>query len=351
MKNIIYDLVKLYIKTGLRTYYKKIEIVGLENVPKNKPVLFLPNHQSALMDVLLIAVDCNRKPYFLTRSDVFGKPLLNYIFNYFQMIPVYRMRDGRNTLSKNDLIFNNCADILNAGESIVMFPEANHNLKRRVRPLSKGFTRILFRAMERNPDLDIQIVPVGLNYKDATSFPDSVAICYGEAVPLKSMYKKTDLLKTEKEVKKRVADSLKQLTTHISSEKNYDAIITYLNNQKVNFLRPKEVNGLIGTIKVDKLPKMDKVATSKEKRSLLYPLFVLLNLPVWAFWRYFMKPRVWELEFTGTLRFATALLGFTVYCAVLLIGFSLWVSFKIAILVIAAIFLFDWIYIKYLARS
>ncbi|WP_198146893.1 lysophospholipid acyltransferase family protein [Maribacter thermophilus] len=350
MRNFIYNLVKLYVKTGLRTYYKKIEIVGLENVPKNKPVLFLPNHQSALMDVLLIAVDCNRKPYFLTRSDVFGKPLLNYIFNYFRMIPVYRMRDGRNTLSKNDLIFNNCANILNAGESIVMFPEANHNLKRRVRPLSKGFTRILFRAMERNPDLDIQIVPVGLNYQDATSFPDSVAIHYGKAVPLKPMYKKNELLKTEKEVKKKVADSLKQLTTHISSEKHYDAIIAYLNKRKVNFLRPQEVNRLVGNVRLDILPKSANVPI-KEKKSLLYPFFVLLNLPVWAFWRFYMKPRVWELEFTGTLRFATALLGFTLYCAILLVGFSFWVNFKFALLVIMLIFLFDWIYIKYLASS
>ncbi|MBQ4914371.1 1-acyl-sn-glycerol-3-phosphate acyltransferase [Maribacter sp. MMG018] len=350
MKNFIYNLVKLYVKTGLHTHHRKIEITGLENVPKNKPVLFLPNHQSALMDVLLIAVDCNRKPYFLTRADVFGKPLLNYIFNYFRMIPVYRMRDGRNTLSKNDLIFNKCAEILNAGESIVMFPEANHNLKRRVRPLSKGFTRILFRAMERNPDLDIQIVPVGLNYKNATSFPDSVAICYGEAIPLKPMYLKNDIVKTEKEVKERVVDNLKQLTTHISSEKNYDEIITYLNKQKADFLKPNTVNQLVANIKPGNLPSTTMV-TTKQKKSLLYPLFVLLNLPVWAFWHYFMKPRVWELEFTGTLRFATALLGFTVYCVVLLIGFSLWVSLKVAILIIAAIFLFDWMYIKYLARS
>lgn len=266
------------------------------------------------------------------------------------MIPVYRMRDGRNTLGKNDLIFNKCAEILNEGKSIVMFPEANHNLKRRVRPLSKGFTRILFRAMERNPDLDIQIVPVGLNYKNATSFPDSVAICYGKAIPLKPMYEKTDTIKTEKKVKETVADSLKQLTTHIPSEKHYDAIIRYLNDRKVNFLRPKAVNQLVGNIQADKLPNATQVIL-KEKKSLLYPLFVLLNLPVWACWRYYMKPRVWELEFTGTLRFATALLGFTLYGVILLIAFSLWINIETALLVVSAIFLFNRIYIKYMMAN
>ncbi|HZJ21288.1 MAG TPA: 1-acyl-sn-glycerol-3-phosphate acyltransferase, partial [Pricia sp.] len=75
MKNLGYRLLKLWIKAGLYLYYGKIKISGLENVPRNEPVLFLPNHQGALMDVLLIVTDCHRKPFFLTRSDVFKRPM------------------------------------------------------------------------------------------------------------------------------------------------------------------------------------------------------------------------------------------------------------------------------------
>ena len=215
MKNVLYSAIKSVVKAGLHCYYKKIEIVGMENVPKDKPVLFLPNHQSALMDVLLIVTDCNRKPYFLTRSDIFGKPFLDAIFNFFRMIPIYRIRDGRHALPKNEAIFDKCADILKRKSALAMFPEANHNLKRSVRPLSKGFTRILFRALEKYPDLDIQLVPVGLNYKDAVRFPDEVSLYYGTPIALQSIYQETDLPSTVIRLKESITQNLQRLTTHI----------------------------------------------------------------------------------------------------------------------------------------
>ena len=91
------------------------------------------------------------------------------------MIPIYRIRDGRESLKNNQAVFDLCSDLLQQKEAILMFPEANHNLKRRVRPLSKGFTRILFNTLLQAPETDIQIVPVGINYKDAVRFPDQVA--------------------------------------------------------------------------------------------------------------------------------------------------------------------------------
>lgn len=118
------------------------------------------------------------------------------------------MRDGIKAVSQNKLVFDRCALLLEKGEALVIFPEANHTLNRRVRPLSKGFTRITFRALEKYPDLDIQWVPGGLNYKNAVHFPDEVAFYYGKAIAARNRYRSTDLNTSRVTVKNKTLNNL-----------------------------------------------------------------------------------------------------------------------------------------------
>jgi len=134
MKKLWLHSIKLYIQLGLFFYYKNIKVYNIENVPKNKPVLLLSNHQNALLDALLIAVKCGRFTYFLSRASIFKKSFISTILNSLQMLPVYRIRDGWNTISNNTAIFESCSELLNNNEAIVIFPEGNHNLNRTVRP-------------------------------------------------------------------------------------------------------------------------------------------------------------------------------------------------------------------------
>ena len=345
MKNLLYNLVKVYIKTGLYSYHKKIEVFGLENVPLDKPVLFLPNHQSALMDVLLIAVDCNRKPYFLTRADVFGKPLLNKLFTFFQMIPVYRIRDGRSSLSRNEEVFDRCSKILGQGKALVMFPEANHNLKRRVRPLSKGFTRIVFRTLQHHPNIDLQIVPVGLNYLEASDFPDSVAVYYGTPMNARSLFDEANIQESEKRTKTAVSNALKNLTTHIESEEDYESILSFLKYRKVSFLRPGKVNGQIEDYYKEGR-KTYRLSKPRNGFNIFKGLIALINFPIRLYWRFLMKPKVWEAEFTGTLRFATAQVGFTLYYFLLILFISLLINLKAGLLAVTGIYILNRILVK-----
>jgi 1-acyl-sn-glycerol-3-phosphate acyltransferase len=340
-----YSALKWFIRSGLYAYHTRIQVHGLEHVPTEKPVLFLPNHQSALMDVLLVAIDCRRKPYFLTRSDVFGKPLLNAFFKFLRMVPIYRIRDGRDTLHKNDAIFDTCAELLNRGEAIVMFPEANHNLKRRVRPLSKGFTRVLFRALEENPTLDIQLVPVGLNYQQADAFPDAVALHYGKPISVLELYQQEDVQNSVRNIKEAVSQGLKGLTTHIAPERHYEALHAYLEEQNVDFLQPKATNALVQDWNKGHLRPKPKKAQTKGQ-NLFYPLFLVLNLPVILLWKGLVKPKVWEPEFMGTLRFATALGGYLLCFGFLFALFTWWLGLFFAIALVGALFLFNWAYVK-----
>jgi 1-acyl-sn-glycerol-3-phosphate acyltransferase len=346
---MLYWVLKHIILFGLHCYHRKIRVYGLEDIPKNKPVLFLPNHQNALIDVLLIAVDCNRKPYFLARSDVFGRSVLDSLFKYVRMIPIYRIRDGRSTLSKNDAVFDTCARVLAQGEAIVMFPEGNHSLKRSVRPLSKGFTRVLFRAAELSPQLDIQIIPVGVNYSNAEKFPSSAAVYFGEPIPFQTLYDKEDLPGSAVRIRNVVAMRLKTLTTHISPEQDYAKNVSYLKAQKADFLDPENCNRLLKGKTVLAHPVKDESKAVINSFSIFQIIFMALNLPVILVWRLLIKPKVPEPEFMGTFRFVTMFGGFIMYSILLFVVVLIAINFWWAVGILCLLWIFNVGYVKYFA--
>jgi len=348
LKNFLYQIIKVVFKVALHLYYGKIVVKGLENVPKDKPVLFLPNHQNALIDPLLIVIDCNRKPYFLTRSDVFTTNFYKSIFAFFQMIPIYRIRDGRDALKNNQAVFDSCAALLSNNEAILMFPEANHNQKRRVRPLSKGFTRILFHTLNQNSELDIQIVPVGLNYKNLTAFPDKAAIYFGKPISVKSKYDPLDIRDSVSLIKDLVSQQLKKLTTHIEDEAEYDRIEKQLDALGVDYLNPSEVNKTIARLKSDSVENVK--ASSSLLRWVLQPIFWLLNFPVLILWTVFVKPKIWEPEFSATLRFGFSILIYPIYYSILFTILMLLSTPLVATLSFSGLILFNFGYTRCFRR-
>jgi len=307
LKKFGYYLLKCWVSVGLFWYYRKIQGVGQEQVPKSGPILLLSNHQNALLDVLLIATQCGRKPWFLARSDVFKSPWVRPLFAFLQMLPIYRIRDGRDTLHKNAAIFEECGKLLAAGEAVVLFPEGNHSLKRRVRPLSKGFTRIIDKALDQNPKMDLRVVPIGQNYQDARLVGDSTAIHFGQSISVQEFVGKEDYVVA---LKQTVFNRLTRLTTHVVQEEAYDGIITALTDRKTDFTQPMFIGADTD------VTKMDVSTVTEEKHWTFFSiLFFLNNLPFILCWKVFLKPKVPETEFEGTFRFGFALLAYSCcYC-------------------------------------
>ena len=346
MKNFAYWLLKLWIKAGLYLYYGKIVISGLENVPENGPVLFLPNHQGALIDVLLIVTDCRRKPFFLTRSDVFRHKALNDFFAFLQMLPIYRIRDGRESLKKNRAVFDTCIQLFRESRALVMFPEANHNRKRRVRPLSKGFTRIVLNTLQEIPKSDLHIVPIGMNYRNVTHFPDKVAVNYGRAISVRQTIKNEGDRNLANTLKGTVFNSLKKLTTHIADEDSYDTIIKGLDAQRANYLNPTETNAIIR--KVGQIKGKRPARSSPQFTALIFRgIFTVLNFPVLVVWRTLIKPKVWEAEFTATLRFGFALVGYPIYYLALFALVTLIWNGAVGLAAVVALFLCNFAYTRW----
>lgn len=343
MKLIWLHSVRLYLTIGLFFYFKQIRINGAKNVPKNKPILLLSNHQNALLDALLIATKSGRFSYFLTRAAVFKKPFVSKILKSLQMLPVYRIRDGWGNITNNNAIFETCTQLLNRGEAIVIFPEGSHNLKRTVRPLSKGFTRIVFDALEKYPETDLQLIPVGLNFENAEKFPDATSLYFGDSIVAKdyvSSNRNSDVVK----LKAKVQSEISKLTTHIPSE-NYDETLDKLNSLKVDFLNPKSVNVCISS-QFEHCKTIKK--SNRKPIKLFFKGLLILNvfLP-YLVWKFMVQPKISEVEFTSTFRFAIAITLVPFYLLIIGVLLAVFLSVKIAVTYIIVVLIISLLAVKF----
>lgn len=309
MKTLIYYFFKAFVKSGLFFYTKKITVLGTENIPKKGAILFTANHPNGLIDPLFIATHMKRKTHFLVRAAVFNNPLIAKFFNLLGMMPVYRIRDGIQQLSKNEEIFNKCQNLLKDNKALLIFPEGTHNKARTVRPLSKGFTRILFRTLDEHPDTDIHIIPIGITYQNVSSYPSKVAIHFGSPILANSFYNQQDINQSVKTIKELVSEQLKELSVHIPFDKNYEETLTSLNKNQTDFT---DVNTVNTTIK-------NRLTITEKKRSKNYtfPLFYLIilnSIIPFTIWK-FLSKKIDEIEFIDTFRFGVnAILFPFFYC-------------------------------------
>jgi len=184
------------------------------------------------------------------------------------MLPVYRVRDGLSSVTKNNEIFEYCVELLKKGHPVLVFPEANHDLRRRIRPLSKGFTRIAFDAeIKNNWDLDLQMLPVGLNYTEHRRSRNRIRVVYGKPIPMskyRELYEQ-DERKAANQLKIDVAEGMKKTTMHVPNLDHYPAlqvVLTDLENDAHQYIDPGRVNEKIEKIDSELTPEI--IETGKQ---------------------------------------------------------------------------------------
>jgi 1-acyl-sn-glycerol-3-phosphate acyltransferase len=208
-------------------YYRRVIVLGRDNIDPKAHNIFAPNHQNALMDALAVLCTVKGQPIFLARSDIFRKKSIARILYYFKMLPVYRMRDGFETLKLNDEVFLKTVDVLKNHNGLVMLPEGNHAGNRRLRQLKKGICRIAFSAEEVNDfKLDMKIVPVGLEFSNYFRFRQVLTVVYGKPVSVLE-FRETYLINQPKalnDLRDKLSERMKTLMVHIESEEDYEAL-------------------------------------------------------------------------------------------------------------------------------
>jgi len=251
-------MLRVVIRQFFQNFYRKIESDGLENIPDNKPTIFAANHQNALMDPWGILFTSKQQTVFLTRADIFNNPILLKIFTFFKMLPIYRIRDGKESLKKNEEIFNKSIEILEANMSLGLFPEATHTNKRHLRPLKKAVPRIAFQAeINNNYELDLTIIPVGIYYDDYVHSNSNLFVNYGKPIKIKQFKKEFEENEQKgfNALKVKLEEEIKPLIIHEPDMQHYDlyeGIRTYYRNTMLQKLNLKS-NLLKNRFKADKV--------------------------------------------------------------------------------------------------
>jgi len=226
--SIKYALLKLF--AGFwhsNIYYRKVIVIGRDNINPDHHLIFAPNHQNALMDALAVLFTHKGQPVFLARADIFKRKFIASLLYFLKILPVYRLRDGFSTLRGNDEIFDKTIDVLRNKNGLVILPEGDHAGFRRLRQLKKGICRVAFQAEEASDfALNIKIIPVGLEYSSYNRFRQVLTVVYGKPVEVSEfhdMYRKNPEIALN-ELRNRLSSEIKKLIVHIQSDEDYEAI-------------------------------------------------------------------------------------------------------------------------------
>ncbi len=282
-------------------FYRKVVYAHREKVHRQDHLIFTPNHQNALMDALAVEFSFKNQFVFVARSDIFRKKFIARILYFLKILPVYRIRDGYESLRKNEIIFNKTLDIIRNKNGFVILPEGNHAGFRRLRALKKGFARIAFQAEEASGfSLDIKIVPVGINYSNYENVRSDLLVVFGDAFPVSEFYEayQSHPAKAYNQIKAKLSERLKPVMINIDSPfyDVYDFLREAYRNEACRqmqlnpsalydrFKAEKEIIARLKRFETKESEAMEKLAASVKEYSNLLIKMKLQNIrPVSAF--------------------------------------------------------------------
>lgn len=178
IRRIIVALLRL----AMRIYFKRVEVVGLEHVPLETPVIFVLNHPNALVDPAVLLCGAPRSVSFLAKAPLFRMPVLGYFVRAMDSLPVYRKQDEGEDVSKNQETFVAARRLLARGGTIGICPEGVSHDEPRLRPIKTGAARIALAAVSTGEVRDLSIVPAGLYYTSKTKFRSSALLYFGKPI-------------------------------------------------------------------------------------------------------------------------------------------------------------------------
>ena len=183
MRRLIVGLCRLLV----RVFFRRIEIAGVENLPRSGPVMFVLNHPNGLVDPLFILAFAGRPVSFLAKEPLFRWPVIGAALRALDALPVYRAKDhgdAQDLRAQNARTFDSARAILARGGSLAIFPEGTSHSDPQLRPLKTGAARIALGAAASDPTgtttpLPLRIVPAGLVYSDKKTFRSDALVCIG----------------------------------------------------------------------------------------------------------------------------------------------------------------------------
>jgi len=163
------------------TFFRRIEVVGIDNVPADGPAIFAGNHPNALMDGWLLTARCGRWPLrFLANAKLWKYRLLRPLLELSGAVPVYRREEHDGDVD-NQQAFRKIYEVLESGECVGIFPEGISHVESQLVKLKTGTARVALEVAARG-DVNAPIIPCGLNYIHRHRFRSQVLIEFGDPI-------------------------------------------------------------------------------------------------------------------------------------------------------------------------
>lgn len=175
----MYYLIRTWVRAALYFFCKRIREENAGMLRTKGPLLLVANHPNSFLDAIIIGSRFARPVHFLARGDAFRKPLVSKVLTALNMIPVYRLSEGKENLSLNEDAFRRSCEILSAGGIVLIFIEGICVHSHELQPFKKGAARIAF---ENRTLKNFRVLPLGIAYDDLRRFGKTIQINYGETL-------------------------------------------------------------------------------------------------------------------------------------------------------------------------
>lgn len=182
---MIFRLLRLSWRAALAAFFRRIDVEGLENVPREGPLLLVPNHTNAFVDAFLVTYVVPRRVTITAKSTLFGHPVLRLIAWAADAIPLHRRQDrdlGADPRSNLESLAA-CRERLarGSGGAVCIFPEGVSHSDPQLRPLRTGAARLALDFID-NEGRPLSIVPVGLHYESKERFRSAIWARFGAPI-------------------------------------------------------------------------------------------------------------------------------------------------------------------------
>jgi len=178
---MVQRLVIAVIRIITSTFFRRIDVVGIENVPKEGAVIFAGNHPNALMDGWLLTAKCGRWPlHFVGNAKLWKYRMLVPFLNATGAVPVYR-REEHDGEVDNQEAFETLYEVIESGNCMGIFPEGVSHVEPKMVKLKTGAARIALTVAARGKT-HVEMIPCGLNYIHRHRFRSQVLIEFGQPV-------------------------------------------------------------------------------------------------------------------------------------------------------------------------
>jgi len=186
---MFHRLVIWLIRTIANTFFRRIDVVGIDNVPTDGPLIFAGNHPNALMDGFLLIAKCERWPvHFMANAKLWEYRLLAPVLNSIGAVPVYRREEHDGKVDNQDA-FERLYEVIESGDCMGIFPEGISHVESQLVKLKTGTARIALAVTARGKT-QVRIIPCGLSYLHRHRFRSQVLIEFGEPIVIDDQWVK-----------------------------------------------------------------------------------------------------------------------------------------------------------------